>query len=154
MAALRRSWRVTGVLQRMSAPTGKTSLFPTDTWPTEAFYTDAKRIRMNDEPIVVEYQKAAHSGADSFVFFRISDVVAAGEVLDTTRFPVIDVANGGSIQGEVERAGNHLIDLAVPPRALHLCRAREPARFPAHHCLCVQLDVVNYRDMVVNWFAT
>src|SRR5579863_1290904 len=51
------------ILQRMSAPTGKQSLFPTDTWPTEAFYTDAKRIRMNDEPIEVLYQKSAHSNA-------------------------------------------------------------------------------------------
>jgi glyoxylase-like metal-dependent hydrolase (beta-lactamase superfamily II) len=135
------------ILQRMSAPTGKQSLFPTDTWPTEAFYTDAKRIRMNDEPIEVLYQKSAHSNADSFVFFRISDVVAAGEVLDTTRFPVIDIANGGSIQGEID-ALNKLIDLAVPPGP-YIYKGTGTYVIPGHGRLCVQLDVVNYRDMVV-----
>ena len=32
------------------------------------------------------------------VFFRRSDVVVAGDILDTTRFPVIDVARGGTHQ--------------------------------------------------------
>jgi hypothetical protein len=52
---------------------------------------------MNDEPIEILYQPAAHSDADSFVFFRKSDVVAAGDILDTTRFPVIDIAKGVSV---------------------------------------------------------
>lgn len=135
------------VLRRMSAPTGKTSAFPVDTWPTEAFYNDAKRFRMNDEPIEVLYQPAAHSDADSFAFFRISDVVAAGEVLDLTRFPVIDVANGGSVQGEID-ALNKLIDLAVPPGPF-IYKGTGTYVIPGHGRLAVQLDVVNYRDMVV-----
>ena len=69
---------------------------------------------MNDEGIEVLYQPAAHSDADSFVLFRGSDVVVAGDVIDTTRFPVIDLANGGSIQGEID-ALNKLIELAIAP---------------------------------------
>ena len=69
---------------------------------------------MNDEGIEVLYQPAAHSDADSFVLFRGSDVVVAGDVMDTTRFPVIDLANGGSIQGEID-ALNRLIDLTIAP---------------------------------------
>jgi cyclase len=135
------------ILRRMSAPTGKTSAFPVDTWPTEAFYTDKKTLRMNDEALEVIRQPAAHSDADSFVFFRGSDVVAAGEVLDTTRFPVIDVANGGSIQGEID-ALNKLIELAVPPGPF-IYKGTGTYVIPGHGRLCVQLDVVNYRDMVV-----
>lgn len=135
------------VLRRMSAPTGKSSAFPVDTWPTEAYYTDKKTLRMNDEAIEVIRQPAAHSDADSFVFFRGSDVVAAGEVLDTTRFPVIDVANGGSIQGEID-ALNKLIELAVPPGPF-IYKGTGTYVIPGHGRLCVQLDVVNYRDMVV-----
>jgi len=135
------------ILKRMSAPTGKTSAFPNDTWPTEAFYPDKKTLRMNDEAIEVVHQAAAHSDADSFVFFRRSDVVAAGDILDTTRFPVIDVANGGSIQGEID-ALNRLIELAVPSGPF-IYEGVGTYVIPGHGRLCEQLDVVNYRDMVV-----
>ncbi len=135
------------ILRRMSAPTGKTSPFPVDTWPTEAFYTGRKSLRMNDEAIEVTYQAAAHSGADSLVFFRRSDVVAAGDILDMTHFPVIDVANGGSIQGEID-ALNRLIALAVPPGPF-IYEGVGTYVIPGHGRLCEQLDVVNYRDMVV-----
>jgi glyoxylase-like metal-dependent hydrolase (beta-lactamase superfamily II) len=135
------------VLKRMSAPTGKTSAFPTDTWPTEAFYTPRKYLRMNDEGIEVQHQPAAHSDADSFVFFRKSDVVAAGDILDITRFPVIDVAKGGSIQGEID-ALNRLIALAIPTGPF-IYEGVGTYVIPGHGRVCEQLDVVNYRDMVV-----
>jgi glyoxylase-like metal-dependent hydrolase (beta-lactamase superfamily II) len=135
------------ILDRMSAPTGKQSAFPVDTWPTEAFYTERKAVRMNDEGIEVLHQPAAHSNADSVVFFRGSDVVVAGDVMDTSRFPVIDIANGGSIQGEID-ALNKLIDLAIPPGPF-IYKGVGTYVIPGHGRLCVQLDVVNYRDMVV-----
>src|SRR5712691_2110529 len=135
------------ILRRMSAPTGKTSAFAVDTWPTEAFYTERKSLRMNDEAIEVTHQAAAHSDADSFVMFRRSDVVAAGDILDMTRFPAIDVANGGSIQGEID-ALNRLIALAVPPGPF-IYEGIGTYVIPGHGRLCEQLDVVNYRDMVV-----
>jgi len=135
------------VLRRMSAPTGKTAAFPTEDWPTEAFYTENKFFRINDEGIEVRHQPSAHSDADSFVFFRRSDVVAAGDILDVTRFPVIDVEHGGSIQGEIE-ALDRLIDLAIPPGPF-IYEGVGTYVIPGHGRLCVQLDVVNYRDMVV-----
>src|SRR3954470_8076241 len=75
--------------------------YPSGALPNEAFFTPRKAIRMNDEGIEIFYQPAAHTNADSFVLFRSSDVVVAGDVIDTTRFPVIDIANGGSIEGEI-----------------------------------------------------
>ena len=68
---------------------------------------------LNGEGIEVLHQPAAHTDGDSVVFFRRSDVVVAGDILDTTQFPVIDVARGGSIQGEID-ALNRLVDLAIP----------------------------------------
>jgi cyclase len=135
------------VLRRMSAPTGKTSPFPDDALPTEAFYPKRYTLRMNDEGIEVLYQPAAHSDADSFVFFRGSDVVVAGDVLDKTRFPVIDIANGGSIQGEID-ALNKLIELAIPPTPF-IYKGVGTYVIPGHGRLCEQMEVVDYRDMVV-----
>jgi cyclase len=135
------------ILQRMSAPSGKTAAFPDDALPTEAFYPKRQTLRMNDEGIEVLYQPAAHSNADSFVFFRGSDVVVAGDVLDTTRFPVIDIANGGSIQGEID-ALNKLIELTIAPTPF-IYKGVGTYVIPGHGRLCEQMEIVDYRDMVV-----
>src|SRR5262249_48966677 len=126
---------------------GKAAAFPVDTWPTEAFYTERKYMRVNDEAIEVTHQPAAHSDADSFILFRRSDVIAAGDILDITRFPVIDVAKGGSIQGEID-ALNRLIGMAVPTGPF-IYEGVGTYVIPGHGRVCQQLDVVNYRDMVV-----
>lgn len=135
------------VLRRMSAPTGKAAAYPVEAWPNEAFFQKRKAIRMNEEAIEVLYQPAAHSDADSMVLFRGSDVVVAGDILDTTRFPVIDLANGGSIQGEID-ALNRLIELAVPPTPF-IYKGVGTYVIPGHGRICEQQDVVEYRDMVV-----
>ena len=135
------------ILDRMSAPTGQTSPYPADALPTEAFYPKRYTLRMNDEGIEVLYQPAAHSDADSFVFFRASDVVVAGDVLDKTRFPVIDIAKGGSIQGEID-ALNKLIELTIAPTPF-IYKGVGTYVIPGHGRLCEQMEVVDYRDMVV-----
>ena len=68
---------------------------------------------LNGEGIEMLHLPAAHTDGDSVVFFRRSDVVVAGDILDLTRFPVIDIARGGSMQGEID-ALNRLVDLAIP----------------------------------------
>lgn len=135
------------ILQRMSAPTGKAAAYPVDSWPTEAFYQKRKTLRMSGEGIEVLYQPAAHSGFDNFVFFHATDVILAGDVLDTTQFPIIDLANGGSIQGEID-ALNKLIELAIPPVPF-IYEGVGTYVIPGHGRVCEQMDVVDYRDMVV-----
>src|SRR5262249_41920761 len=97
--------------------------------------------------IEVLYQGAAHSNADSFVFFRGSDVVAAGDVLDMTRFPVIDLANGGSINCGIE-ALNRLIAIAGPSLPF-VFTGTGTYVIPGQGRLCEKQDVGDYRDRVV-----
>jgi len=80
------------------------------------------------------------------VFFRRSDVVVAGDIVDTNRFPVIDVARGGSIEGEIA-ALNRVVDLAIPSVPI-VSREAGTLIIPGHGRICHQLDVVEYRDMV------
>ena len=133
------------VLRRMSARPSRR--IPAARMPNEAFFTPRKAIRMNDEGIEILYQPAAHSNADSFVLFRASDVVVTGDVMDMTRFPVIDLANGGSIQGEID-ALNRLIDLTIAPTPF-IYKDVGTYVIPGHGRLCEQMEVVDYRDMVV-----
>ncbi len=134
------------VLTRMSGPSGKPSPFPIDAWPTETFDQRRKYMYLNGEGIEVFRQPAAHTDGDAIVFFRRSDVVVAGDVMDTTRFPVIDVAKGGSIQGEIA-ALQKLVDTAIPSVPI-VSREEGTLVIPGHGRLCDQLDVVDYRDMV------
>jgi cyclase len=127
------------VLQRMTASAlgGR---------PTEVFHYSRKYIYLNGEAIEILRQPAAHTDSDVFAFFRRSDVVVAGDVLDTRQFPVIDVDRGGSIQGEIA-ALNRLVDLAVPSVPV-VTREAGTIVVPGHGRLCEQYDVVEYRDMV------
>ena len=101
---------------------------------------------LNGEGIEVFHQPAAHTDGDAIVFFRRSDVVVAGDILDTTRFPVIDIAKGGSIQGEIA-ALQKLVDTAIPSVPI-VSREEGTLIIPGHGRICDQLDVVEYRDMV------
>ena len=134
------------VLGRMSAPTGRAAPFPVGDLPTETFHQPRKYMYLNGEGIELLHQPAAHTDGDTVVFFRRSDVVMAGDVLDTTRFPVIDVARGGTVQGEIA-ALNRLVDLAIPSVPI-VSREAGTLVIPGHGRVYDQLDVVAYRDMV------
>jgi glyoxylase-like metal-dependent hydrolase (beta-lactamase superfamily II) len=131
------------VLTTMS---GATPEYPTAALPTETFFYPRKYMFLNGEGIEVLHQPAAHTDGDAIVFFRRSDVIVAGDVLDTTRFPVIDIAKGGSIDGEIA-ALNRLVDIAIPSVPI-VSREIGTAIIPGHGHICDQLDVVEYRDMV------
>ncbi len=119
---------------------------PAAGWPTEVFHYSRKAMYLNGEAIEMLHQPAAHTDSDLFAFFRKSDVVMAGDVLDTRQFPAIDVERGGTIQGEIA-ALNRLAELAVPSTPV-VTREAGTIVVPGHGRLCDQYDVVNYRDMV------
>ena len=133
------------VLTRMSGP-GAQTRFPAAAWPTETFNQSRKYMYLNGEGIEIFHQPAAHTDGDAIVFFRRSDVVVAGDVFDTTRFPVIDTAKGGTIQGEIA-ALQKLVDTAIPSVPI-VSREEGTLIIPGHGRVCDQLDVVEYRDMV------
>jgi len=134
------------VLTGMSAPTGKQSLFPFALWPTKTYSGTGYAMYLNGDGIQVLHAPAAHSDGDSIVLFRRADVIVTGDTLDTTRFPVIDVAKGGSIQGEID-ALNRLVDMTVPPFPLAF-REDRTYLIPGHGFLCDFADLVEYRSMV------
>jgi cyclase len=138
------------VLTRMSAPTGKQAAYPSGAWPTSSYSSDLgekqKDVYLNGEAIQVFAQPAAHTDGDSVVLFRRSDVLVVSDVLDTTRFPVIDVAKGGSVQGLIDSL-NRLIALAVLPTPL-VWQEGGTTVVPGHGRICDKSDIVDYRDMV------
>jgi glyoxylase-like metal-dependent hydrolase (beta-lactamase superfamily II) len=138
------------VLARMSAPTGAQAPYPVAAWPTITYSASAgerqRKLVLNGDAIQVMHQPAAHADADSLVYFRRSDVLVAGDVLDVTRFPVVDLARGGSIQG-VLASLNAIIEMTFPSTPLAF-QEDGTLIVPGHGRLCAATDVVGYRDMV------
>ncbi len=114
---------------------------PFAAWPTETFLED-KELFFNGEAIQIIHQ-SGHSDGDAIVFFRRSDVIAAGDVFSTVTSPAIDRAGGGSVQGTIDGL-NRIIELAIPKDH------EEGGTYviPGHGRLCDEADVVEYRDMV------
>jgi cyclase len=127
------------VLTRMSRP----SAAPAAAWPTDTYTPEEKDIYFNGEAVMLYHEPNAHTDGDSIIFFRKSDVVAAGDTFVTTSYPFIDQANGGSIQGELN-ALNRILDITVP------AHEQEGGTFviPGHGRICDEADVLEYRDMV------
>jgi cyclase len=125
---------------------GTSSGFPSSTWPTKTYTGRSYSMYLNGDGIQVLHMPAAHSDGDSVVFFRRADVIVSGDIVDTTRFPVIDTAKGGSIQGEID-ALNRLVEMMVPPFPL---RWREERTYviPGHGFVADYGDVVEYRNVV------
>ena len=133
-----------GVLRHMTVASDPAR--PSVGLPTESFHYAKKFLYLNDEAIEVLHQPSAHTDSDAFVFFRRSDVVVAGDVLDTRRFPVIDIERGGSIDGEIA-ALNRLSELAVASVPI-VSREAGTVVIPGHGRLFDQFDVIEYRDML------
>ena len=142
---------------RLAPGPGGTSPFPSEIWPSETFIERRRTMYFNDEGIEILHQPAAHTDGDTIVFFRKSDIIVAGNLIDTDRFPAIDLARGGSLKGEID-ALNRIIEITIPPGPfVGLPNGRNATDtqqggtdvLPGHGRIYRQIDVVNYRDMVV-----
>src|SRR4029434_639962 len=88
-----------GVLQSLIGSEGRTPSVPPGSFPTITFIGDLKDVYTNGEAVQLFHQRAAHAGGDSGAFFRTSDVVVTGEIVDMTRYPMIDAEQGGTLGG-------------------------------------------------------
>lgn len=115
--------------------------------PSDTFTRKQFNFFLNGNPIAVVSLPAGHSGSDTAVRFDRADVVVAGAVFDQTSFPAIDLANGGSIDGEIQaldEIANTLSYAHVPVLANAGATLIIPVRGPVSD----EDDLVTYRDMV------
>jgi len=117
---------------------------PADMIPADTFLEERRRKFHNGELIEMFYEPNAVTDGDSIVHFRRSDVIAAGDVFNTTQYPFIDLKNGGSVQGEI-KALNAILDRTGYEHE----EQGGTYVVPGHGYLCDEHEVVEYRDMVV-----
>jgi cyclase len=89
--------------------------YPETSWPSETYYLATYKMSqyVNGEGIQMYHVPNATTDADTIVHFRYSDVISAGDVFTPGRYPMIDVAKGGTVNGVIA-AQNTIIDIAFP----------------------------------------
>jgi glyoxylase-like metal-dependent hydrolase (beta-lactamase superfamily II) len=131
------------VLKAMSAATGNRPAAPFGAWPTDTFFQREKTMYFNGEGVQLVHVPVASSDGDVLVFFRSSDVIAAGDIYSTLGYPRIDIARGGSVDGVIEGL-NMLVDMAISEQFTEGGTRIVPGRGR----ISDEFDVVEYRDMV------
>lgn len=131
------------IQNRMSAPTGKAAPTPSENWPTDTFLEGRRRKYYNDEAVEIFWTPNASTDGDSFVQFRRSDVIVAGDLLSTTQYPFIDLKNGGSVKGFIA-ALNRILDKTVYKHQ----EEGGTLVIPGHGRVCDEFEVGEYRDML------
>jgi glyoxylase-like metal-dependent hydrolase (beta-lactamase superfamily II) len=129
----------TNVLGRMSK---MVPALPAASLPTTEYFQPSMDF-FNGEAIVLSHQQG-HTDGDSLVFMRRSDVIVTGDLFSPGRYPAIDVARGGSVQGLV-RALTEILALAVPEAFAE----GGTKIIPGHGRVAEETDVAEFRDMVV-----
>jgi cyclase len=131
-------------LNRMQGTVEGEKELPQEMLPTSTFFTKKKEIYFNGEPIEILFQPAARTDGDVMVFFRGSDVIAAGDLFSTDSYPVFDDKRGSTIQGYLD-ALNRMLDITVP----RFNQQGGTMVIPGHGRLSNESDVDDYR----NWMT-
>ena len=102
-------------------------------------YSDAVTIYLNGEEVHAFPVPPAHTDGDTYIHFRNSDVIHAGDVFRTTGFPYIDIGAGGTLDGTLQALGI-LIGASGPNTRI----------VPGHGAVSTREDVMAFRDMVLD----
>ncbi len=130
------------ILDRMSAPTGVASPVPEKAWPNDTYSGPLKTLHFNGDAIEIHHMPGPSDG-NSIVLFRHADVISTGDIFDITRYPVIDLKNGGSLQALIDSL-NRLKVMAIP--ADH--QEGGTMIVPGHGRICDEADLAIYLQMV------
>jgi cyclase len=127
--------RMNGSLGNPPAPAGA--------WPLDTYMAGRRRKFHNGDSIEMFYAPKASTDGDSILHFRRADVIVAGDVFNTTQFPFIDLANGGSLQGEIDA-----LDTILSQTVFEHSGEGGTLVVPGHGYLCDEHEVTEYRDML------
>jgi cyclase len=111
--------------------------------PTDTFFRGTRELYFNDEPIEILHVPDATSDGDVLVFFRKSDVIVTGSIVEDLTYPVIRLADGGTVNGTLA-ALNRVLDLTIAE-----WRAQGGTMvIPNRGRIYDEGDVAEYRDML------
>lgn len=110
--------------------------------PAEALpvitYSQTMTFHLNGDTIHVIHVPNAHTDGDSIFYFENADIMHTGDAFINRGFPLIDIASGGSVKGQIE-ATNTMLEYVGPGTII----------IPGHGPLADRARMIEIRDMLV-----
>ncbi len=116
----------------------KTPPAPADALPTETYIGGTKEVKVGGRTAILTHANNAHTDGDSWVFFPDADVLSTGDIFTNGRYPNIDFANGGGIEGVIRATEAFLARTDTNSKIV-----------PGHGPLATKEQLVAFHDMLV-----
>ncbi len=131
---VRRRMSVEQVLARVGRPVDTAAASPPAALPVVTF-SEEVTFHLNGDELHAFHVANAHTDTDAIVHFRRANVVHMGDTYFKERFPFIDTASGGSIDGLIAAVGQALAVMDADTRVI-----------PGHGTVGTREDLRAYRD--------
>jgi cyclase len=115
----------------------KTPAAPNGALPSDS-YTNFSKIKLSGRVADLKHIANAHTDGDTYVWFKTANVLSTGDTFTNGRYPNIDFANGGNINGMIAAADAYLKLTNAKSRIV-----------PGHGPLADKAALMAYRTMLV-----
>jgi glyoxylase-like metal-dependent hydrolase (beta-lactamase superfamily II) len=107
--------------------------------PKQTYTTEGLQLMVQGQSVMVNHPVSAHTDTDSYVYFPAANVIACGDTVSLgERYPTIDYANGGSLNGIISTVETYLK------------MGNDQTKYvPGHGPLASKADIQKYHDMLV-----
>jgi glyoxylase-like metal-dependent hydrolase (beta-lactamase superfamily II) len=122
------------VLERVGRPVSTTPASPAGALPVVTF-TESISFHINGDELEAFHVEHAHTDGDAIVFLADANVVHMGDTFFRDRFPFIDTASGGSIDGLIAAVGQALAVMDADTQII-----------PGHGVVSTRTDLRAYAD--------
>jgi len=127
----------------MNLPNRVTRPAPKEALPVITF-DHSLSVHFNGEDIRVIHVPSGHTDGDSVIYFPSVNVVHMGDLFFVDRFPFVDLASGGDVEGYTKNVGDVLARLPAGAKIIPghgpLANAEDLKRF--HNMLVTTTDIV------------
>lgn len=101
-------------------------------------YEEALQLRLKDRSVQLHHPANAHTDGDTYVWIADANVLATGDTVTIGRYPNIDFANGGGIDGMIAASVQYLKLVNDRTRIV-----------PGHGPVAGKAELAHYHDMLV-----
>ena len=101
-------------------------------------YSATMTFHFNGDTIHVIHVPNAHTDGDSIFYFEKANVMHTGDAFINRGYPLIDIASGGTVKGQIE-ATNKMLEFVGPDTII----------IPGHGPLADRARMIEIRDMLI-----
>jgi glyoxylase-like metal-dependent hydrolase (beta-lactamase superfamily II) len=117
----------------------KTAPAEKDAIPKQTYTTEGLQLAVQGQSAMVNHPASAHTDTDSYVYFAAANVISCGDTVSLgERYPTIDYANGGSLNGIISTVETYI-----------KMGDDQTKYVPGHGPLASKADLQKYHDMLV-----